>query len=235
MRSVFGDSWISVSVALIVVGLIAQSVPVIGIGVLVLGTGGAARLWARVSLEGVRYTRTLSDRRVFLGEPVGVRLSVVNDKPLPLPWLEVREQLPASTPADAHTQPSGVPGSVYLIRNTALGTRERLEWPLTLRTTERGFFRIGPTRLRSGDLFGLFEREQTVRGADSLVVYPRTYALPDLGLRSARPFGEQRGGERIYEDPMRVAGVRDYVPGDALKRIDWNATARVGRLQSRIY
>src|SRR5690606_35165350 len=56
-----------------------------------------------------------------------------------------------------------------------------------------------------------------------------------LGLDSARPFGEQRGGNRIFEDPSRVVGVRDYIAGDPLKRIDWNATARVGRLQSRLY
>jgi uncharacterized protein (DUF58 family) len=34
---------------------------------------------------------------------------------------------------------------------------------------------------------------------------------------------------------VRVVGVRDYVPGDPLKRVDWNATARTGRLQSRLY
>jgi uncharacterized protein (DUF58 family) len=84
-------------------------------------------------------------------------------------------------------------------------------------------------------LFGLFERQQPVRGEEHIVVYPRTHALPDLGLRSARPFGEQAGGQRIYEDPVRVVGVRDYIPGDPLKRVDWNATARIGRLQSRLY
>lgn len=40
---------------------------------------------------------------------------------------------------------------------------------------------------------------------------------------------------RVYEDPSRIAGVRDYRPGDALRRIDWNATARLGKLQSRTY
>ena len=54
-------------------------------------------------------------------------------------------------------------------------------------------------------------------------------------MDSARPFGEQRGGNRIFEDPLRVTGVRDYVQGDPLKRVDWKATARVGRLQSRLY
>ena len=78
--------------------------------------------------------------------------------------------------------------------------------------------------------------ESSLRAAEeTLIVYPRTYDLDDLGLQSARPFGERRGGPRIFPDPVRVVGVRDYVPGDPLKQIDWAATARAGRLQSRLY
>jgi uncharacterized protein (DUF58 family) len=68
-----------------------------------------------------------------------------------------------------------------------------------------------------------------------IIVYPHTVELPDLRLPSRRPFGERGGGLRVFEDPSRVAGVRDYSPGDELRRIDWNATARLGKLQSRTY
>ncbi len=236
MRSVFRDSWVSATIVLLLVGLAAQSVPLIGLGVLVFGTGGMARLWARVSLEQVGYERLLRERRVFMGESVEVRLRLANRKRIPVPWIEVRESLPEATPlSGGHATPSGLPGTVLLVRSTALGAHEQVEWPLTLHAEQRGFFRLGPARLRSGDLFGIFEREETVRGTDSIVVYPRTYPLPDLGIVSARPFGERAGGQRIFEDPIRVVGVRDYFPGDPLKRVDWNATARMGRLQSRLY
>jgi uncharacterized protein (DUF58 family) len=195
-----------------------------------------ARLWARVSLEDVHYERLLRERRVFMGETVDLRLRLANRKRLPLAWLEVREYLPEATPlTGGHTTPSGLPGTVLLNRSTALGAHEQVEWPLTLHAQERGFFRLGPAHLRSGDLFGIFERDETVRGTDSIVVYPRTYPMEDLGIVSARPFGERSGGQRIFEDPVRVVGVRDYFPGDPLKRVDWNATARIGRLQSRLY
>lgn len=236
MRSVFRESWVSATIVLLLLGFAAESVPLLGLGVLVFGTGGIARLWARVSLEDVHYERILRERRLFLGETVDVRLRLANRKRLPLPWIEVREYLPEATPVTGgHTTPSGVPGTVLFNRSTSLGAHEQLEWPLTLHTQERGFFRLGPAHLRSGDLFGIFEREETVRGTDSVVVYPRTYPLQDLGIVSARPFGDRSGGQRIFEDPVRVVGVRDYFPGDPLKRVDWNATARMGRLQSRLY
>ena len=236
MRGLLTEAWIPGSVALVVVGLLAESIPLVGLGALVLGTGGVARLWSRVSLEGVEYRRELGERRAFVGERVQLRVRIANRKPLPVPWLEVRERLPQTTPLlGAHTMPSGLLGVVYMTRTTALRAGDRIEWLLELLAAERGYHRIGPARLCSGDLFGLFEREETAGGVQTLVVYPRTYPLPDLGLSSARPFGEQRGGSRIFPDPLRVVGVRDYVPGDSLKQIDWKATARATRLQSRLY
>lgn len=236
MRSMLGESWIAASVALVLVGIAVGSAPIIGLAALVFTTGGAARLWSRLSLEDVRYERTLSEQRAFAGETIDARLTLHNAKWLPVPWVEVREQLPQAMPLVAgRTQPSGMQGIVYLLRQTGLSGGERVGWPFRLQARERGYYRVGPTRLRSGDIFGLFEREATVAQPAHIVVYPRTVPLPALGLPAARPFGERRGGQRIYEDPLLIAGARDYIPGDPLKRIDWKASARSGRLQSRQY
>ena len=40
---------------------------------------------------------------------------------------------------------------------------------------------------------------------------------------------------RLYEDPTRIRGVRDYQPGDPLNRVHWRATARTGQLHSKLY
>ncbi len=237
MRVLIEDSWLLGSSVLIGIGLLASSPVVIILGMLVLGASTAGRLWARISLEEVRFSRTLSERRLFVGETAELRLVLENRKGVPVPWIEVREQLPRNLPVISdRTLSSGALGRTVLQRNTALGRHDRLEWPVTFRAVQRGYYRIGPTRLKSGDIFGFFEREEMVpEMAERLVVYPHTYSMPELGLDSARPFGELRGGNRIFEDPSRVVGVRDYQPGDPMKRIDWNATARVQRLQSRLY
>lgn len=237
MRVLIEDSWLLASSILIGIGLLASSPVVIILGMLVLGASTAGRLWARVSLENVYFTRVLSESRLFVGETAELRLTLENRKGLPVPWIEVREQLPRDLRLlGAKMQSSSTPGRAILQRNTALGRYDRLEWPVTFRAAQRGYYRIGPTRLRSGDIFGFFDRDEVVPAlAERLVVYPHTYSMLDLGLTSARPFGELRGGNRIFEDPSRVVGVRDYQPGDPMKRIDWNATARVQRLQSRLY
>ena len=237
MRTLVDDSWLLGSSILIGVGLIASSPVVIILGMLVLGSSTAGRLWARISLEDVYYSREISEHRLFVGEQTVLTLKLANRKGFPVPWIEVREQLPRDLPVvSGRTSVGGTPGISILQRNTALGRHDRLEWPVELQATRRGYYRIGPSRLRSGDIFGFFERELVPEiPPTALVVYPHTYALPELGLDSARPFGELRGGNRIYEDPSRVVGVRDYQLGDPMKRIDWNATARLQRLQSRLY
>ncbi len=236
MRAIIAETWLLAALVLGWLGFASGSAALVLIGAMIFGAGGLSRLWSRLSLDRVSYSRTLSERRVFVGEEVHLELRVDNAKVVPVPWLEVRETLPRGMPANVGTTIGGSAGTQYMSRSTSMGGNDHLEWPITLRAVRRGYFRVGPTRLRSGDLFGFFERQEDVgRPTDSIVVYPHTYALEDLGLDSKRPFGDLRGGNRIYEDPSRVAGVRDYQPGDAMRRIDWYATARVGRLQSRVY
>ena len=237
MKSIITESWLVASALLGLIGFSSGSAALVIISALVFGTGALARLWKRVCLERVVYSRRLVEHRLFVGESTGLTLILENQKPLPVPWIEVRETLPRGMPVTGvRTHAGGAPGTQVLQRSAALGMRDRLEWPLELRAVRRGYFRVGPTRLRSGDLFGFFDREAEVgRPVDGIVVYPHVYALGDLGFDSARPFGEQRGGSRLYEDPSRVVGVRDYQPSDPMKRIDWHATARLGRMQSRLY
>lgn len=236
MRGLISESWLLATGLVVAVGMLAESSVLIALGALLFSTGGFARLWARLALAGVTYERAFSMRRAFVGETVDVQTRLANAKVLPVPWIELREQVPRDLPIEGvRVRPSGIPRVSLIQRSTSLAGNEALEWQFTLAPIERGDYRIGPTRLKSGDLFGFFEREQTSEHQDALLVYPQTFTLPDLGLDSERPFGDRRGGNRIFEDPSRVVGVRDYLPGDPLKRVDWNATARSGRLQSRLY
>ena len=236
MRAILGDLWVTVSALLVYIGLVSNSTILLALGVLVFGAGGLSRLWARVSLEEVFYRRELSETRAFVGETIELDVHLANRKFVPVPWVGVRELIPQETHVvGGETRASGLPRTTALLRNTSLHRYEQLKWPLRLLTTKRGYFRIGPTKLRSGDLFGFFKSEMDVPALDAITVYPKTYSLPDLGLLSARPFGDHAGGKPIFEDPLRVIGVRDYTSGDPLKRVDWKATARLGRLQSRLY
>ncbi len=229
-------AWLPLGLALVVGGLAGGAGPVLALGVFLLLAGGLARVWADRSLDRVEFARVLPERRAFPGEFLRLTYRLINRKVVPLPWLEVRDHLPESlVPPDLHLSPSGSPKTNLYDRRTHLGWYERATWSMDLPCTERGYYRLGPARLRSGDGFGLFGSEREEADTAGVVVYPRTLSMPDLGFPAARPLGERRGQQRIFEDPLRIAGVRDYQPGDPIRRIDWKATARRGELQSRVY
>lgn len=233
---VFRQVWLLVALLLLLVGIGIREPAVAAVGALVFLTGSVAQVWSRLALERVSYRRTLLHRRAFVGEDIEVSFSIANRKALPLPWIEIRESVPDAMPArDAHTAPSANHGELYVTRSTSLAWYERVSWRHRFLCRQRGYFRFGPTRLRSGDIFGLFPSQRDDFTHDYLTVLPRLVDLPDLGLPSERPFGEARSGSRIFEDPSRIVGVRDYRAGDPLKRIDWKATARRQDLQSRVH
>ncbi|MBN1632237.1 MAG: DUF58 domain-containing protein, partial [Thermoleophilia bacterium] len=70
---------------------------------------------------------------------------------------------------------------------------------------------------------------------DHLIVYPRTYPLAELGIRSLSHLGEVGAETRMFDDPSRLMGVREYVPGDSLRRIHWKASARSRALQLKLF
>jgi len=150
-----------------------------------------------------------------------------NRKRLPLPWFEWR--LAVADVVKVEGEALGATASAgwsWIVRRGAIGWRERQAWRFTLRPTVRGYHTVGPATIRSADLLGMFPRTMEDPTADHLLVFPRVYSMQELGLPADRPFGDRKGQNRLYEDPLRVAGLRDYRPGDPMRRIDWKATAR---------
>jgi uncharacterized protein (DUF58 family) len=228
--------WLQLTVALFLLGIVLSSGPVIGLAIFMMAAGFLATYWARHALDRVSYERLIPENRAFQGETIPITLRLTNDKMLPVPWIELRDAVPeASLTGEERTSATGAPGYVHTIRSTHLSWYERISWPLELKAVARGHYRVGPARLTTGDLFGFNPVVREEETHDNFIVYPRVYELPELGLPAERPFGELKGRQRIFEDPGRIAGVRDYQPGDSMRRIDWKASARRQSLQSKVY
>jgi len=232
----FNDSWLRFAAVMIIVGAIIQSNALIILATLLLIVIPVAWAWNRVALWRVTYERTLSEHRVFVGETIDLITRVNNRKILPLAWVKIDDQMPASlVPENKSLAPAYSPLSGYLSQRAALGGFERARWSYRIPCNQRGFFTLGPAHIKSGDLFGLFERAWTSPRTDRLIVYPRVTTMQDWGLPPKDPLGDAKARTPLFADPTRPRGVRDYRPDDAPKHIHWRATARRGELQVKVY
>jgi uncharacterized protein (DUF58 family) len=199
---------------------------------LALSAALVTKVWSRLCLKGLTAERRLSQRRVFPGDEVVLTLRVTNRKILPLPWVEVQDKIPASlTPASAPEEP----GMVTLSRSTPLLWYSAASFTEKLNSSARGFYPLGPLSVTSGDIFGLSPRSRQQAGIDHLIVYPRTYALANLSIPSVSFLGEAKSELKLFDDPSRLMGVREYEPGDSPRRIHWKASARSQSLQVKLY
>src|SRR5437660_4780524 len=193
-------------------------------------------LWYRNALRHLVVRQYVNHRNVIFGEEVTLSVSIENHKFLPLPWLKVENKIvPPLAVLSKKTFRLQNERRDTLAGTWLLWSFQRVTRQYRMRCQERGFHRFGPVRLRSSDPFGWLEGEVTAPALESLVVYPLIAPLEALGLSSVHPLGEHSTTRRLLEDPLQVAGVRDYVLGDDPRRIHWKATARTGALRSKVY
>ncbi|MBI3742618.1 MAG: DUF58 domain-containing protein [Chloroflexi bacterium] len=232
----FNSSWLRFAALIIIIGVWLKVTALIVLAVMLLVIIPIAWAWNRVALYRVSYERALSEHRVFVGETIDLTLRVGNRKILPLAWVRIDDQFPSILPpAHKELAPSHIPLTGYLVHRAALGPFERARWNYRLACRQRGYFTLGPAHVKSGDLFGLFEQSAIIPGTDPLIVYPRLAPMQDWNLPAKDPLGDVQARARLFQDPTRARGIRDYHPEDAPKHIHWRATARRGELQVKQY
>jgi len=111
------------------------------------------------------------------------------------------------------------------------GDTARLEYTLT--PLRRGVYDLGPLVLGRTDPFGLAFSERAVGEPHDLVVTPRITALPGSALSITSGDGSIHQLVRHISPNADELIAREYRPGDALRRVNWPATARHGELMVR--
>ena len=228
--------WLLASSFLVFVGLLASDGILMVVGSLVLVVCLAARVWDRYAFRAVSHSRSIGRSRAFIGDCIEYTVSLNNSKALPLIWVDIQDQFPKGLELPGGVlRGSGLENNRHHAITTSLLPYQRASWKYALRCERRGYHRIGPVRLRSGDIFGFTSGEVRLTGVDHVLVYPRVIDLEQVLFPAQHPFGEARGRRPLYQDTNRVIGHRDYRPDDPLKHIDWKATARTRGLQTRMF
>ncbi len=191
-------------------------------------------LWERSCLAGVSYSRRLERHRAGLGESVGLELEIVNDKILPLSFLEIDDEVPYGLRIEGGATVTGFSRrSARLVQVLPLLPYQRVRRRMLVSCDRRGEHRFGPATLTSGDPVGRGTRSEVLAETEQLLVYPRILPVSPEGVLARVLLGDLSSRSPLGADPLRAAGVRAYSPGDPLRHVDWRATARTGELLVR--
>lgn len=101
-----------------------------------------------------------------------------------------------------------------------------------LPTNRRGIIDVGPLRWDRTDPLGLVRRRSALPGKAVLHVHPAVHRFP-LGTAAQNAQGEQARTDLALEGSITFHTLREYVPGDDLRRIHWRASAHRGELMVR--
>lgn len=180
--------------------------------IIVIGSG----IWTIISMRGIRLTRQARILRASMGGVFEEHYEIRNTAWPACLWLEILNQ-------------SNLPlaGGSRLL--TGIGPHQRRFYTSRTLLYRRGAFTLGPTTLVSGDPFGLFSIRKTITAKDTLIVLPMAVPISNF----PPPPGLLPGGKAVRQRSSDVtphaAGVREYVPGDPMKRIHWASTAHRGK------
>ena len=111
----------------------------------------------------------------------------------------------------------------------AAGESRAVEYPIP--TARRGVLAVGPLELRRHGLAGLAESRAVLGDTVEVRVVPRV--LPVRGLPAGVRRGQVGADERVERGGTDLVGLREYVPGDDLRRLHWATSARTGTLMVR--
>lgn len=191
----------------------------------VLLVAGLAYLMGSLSLEGLTSERHCTLRNGEIGDEAVVTVGVRNQKAFFLPWVVMEDLL-----ADSLTVLEGTSSRAMVMKPNGSATLR-----YKVKCERRGYHRVGPVLFESGDFFGLTRRFVSSPDADFITIYPRVAPIDKYSVPTHRPLGETTVQMQLYEDPTRIAGVREYRHGDPLRRVHWKASAKTGELHAKIY
>jgi uncharacterized protein (DUF58 family) len=205
-----------ITILLLIVAILLRSELFFVLLYIIVGIQVLTRLWLRYEIQSLAWKRS-APSVAFPGERLQVQIELQNRGLLPIPWVSFHESLPTAL----RTPP--------MVREVlSLSPGETRTFTYEIASRRRGYFQLGPLHLHTGDVLGLGERPLVSEERSELTIYPPILPLAELGLPASLPYGTLASHQRLFEDPARPAGVRQYQAADGVRRIDWKASAHLG-------
>jgi len=165
--------------------------------------------------------RTLSADNLYKGDDLYVELAITNNSFRRTQQLEIFDNVPHEMKLRS--------GLNYMRVNLGPGETTRIRY--VLRCPLRGHYSFGPVSVRFRNSFNLFSHEMYIDHRSGIIVFPQVRDVEEAMIRSKTP--KMYTGATTLRTPgpgTEFFSLREYVPGDPFKIINWKAYARTGQL-----
>jgi len=193
--------------------------------VVILGGYILSGKWS--GIEYVKGHRTLNNQKgvnIAEGSPIHVQLNFDFPGFWPIPYVIIRDQLVRKSGESSVHETTIIPD---------WKRKGAIEY--TIPSLKRGFYHFSNTTCSTEDVFGIIEHQGQIKMQYSFKVLPKIIDLPRWKLIDEVMRGTQNSSMVTLSSrgSSQINGVRDYVYGDRISRIHWNATAKTGALKSK--
>ncbi len=180
-------------------------------------------IYSHIVRSSIVVTHTMEELRTARFEFLEIKLRIENRSFLPVYSLFIDDK----------------PGALSIAADTGralfhLRKRESLIFTYTLNGSTRGEYFAGPAEIRGSDPLGLFPFTLISASKCRIIVYP-AQSDEQISFTKGIPQGKIPVKNPLYEDTSVYRSVRDYANGDEIKRINWKASARFGKLFTNEY
>lgn len=201
----------------------------------------ATRMLPRFGTVGVKieYRLAISNRTNRLQRGLKIFENVADPRPS---WQEFRSTSePSEEKRNTFDRKFGYYRWMWLIYRKQCATFKTVDLPplppnsttevaMEIEPLYRGVVRLSGLTIARSDPFGIFNACKTISLPQTLWILPHRYQLPPIRLPGSRRY--QSGGVSLASsvgDSEEFMSLRDYRPGDPLRKIHWKSWAKVGK------
>ena len=174
--------------------------------------------------EGLYVSITYGRDIVREGDENELIETVVNDKMLPLPVIQVKFSI-TRTFEFIRSDNSAVTDKYYRNDFFSLYPYRKITRIYGFRCTKRGYYTVNGLDVVCKDLFLTGMQLWSIQPEASICVLPGRLAPDRIPRSIVELVGEIINDIKRNEDPFEFAGIREYQPYDPMNRINWKASA----------
>ncbi|HDR7794774.1 TPA: DUF58 domain-containing protein [Bacillus luti] len=177
------------------------------------------------ALRDAEVKRITNQSEYVAGEQFLSTITIKRKFPFPLLYLVIKDELPSRFTNCIQTKTN----KVILFP----GLKRNISFQYVIDTIPRGEHTFSNVRVKTGDLFGMMEKEVTFSVPDTFLVYPQYVDITYRQLENHFEQGALSANINLAKESTVSVGVREYKPGDRFSWIDWKATARTNNIMTK--